>query len=634
MRAMATAVMVALLGAGVVAGQQAGAATGPRVSLGGASGLERDAVTGSVFVPVFLSEAAASPVVVSYYSVDGTAVAGSDYSRWGTPTSPRSVTVPAGSLQTTINVPVAADTAVEDDETFSIVIQSVSGADATIATVVGTATIVDSDGLAGPNPVLTVSSGSVIEGDTGERRAQFFVHLSRAPATNLTISYATRDATALAGQDYTAKLPGAVVFAPGQISKTIDVNIAADVAAGVTRELVLEVSTLGGSPVEEIQMAGVATIVDDDGSGTTTTTSTTTSTTAPPAAPIISTWALAGTPGPVPALVPLRWSVSDPAGGTLTCRIDSTDDGSFDVVVPNCPATGSRNVPVTALGTSTARLRVESSSGQATESTRWVTTTADPVETFDLQLRGIEALSSQEAAAFTAAEQRLEEMVVRGVGDVASVPSRPTCLPAASPDLPSTVDDLLVDVAIQPIDGAGGILGQAGPTCLRSGTFLPLAGQMIFDSADVANLLPDGTFATVVLHEMAHVLGYGTIWQLTNSSTGAGGADPTYIGGRGVAEWSAFGGTGNVPLENTGAAGTRDSHWRESVFGAELMTGYLNNGVNPFSRLSVASLADLGYQVDLAQADEYAVPAPSAGLRAFSSAPRSLSVERPLPGAL
>ena len=72
--------------------------------------------------------------------------------------------------------------------------------------------------------------------------------------------------------------------------------------------------------------------------------------------------------------------------------------------MPNCPATGSRSVPIDAVGTSTARLRVESTSGGSVEATRWITTTADPVESFDVQLRGVGTLGTQEAAAFAAAE--------------------------------------------------------------------------------------------------------------------------------------------------------------------------------------------------------------------------------------
>ncbi len=110
---------------GTAVGPLAAAADGPVVSVGDASGLERDSVTGSVFVPVFLSQPAAAPVTVSFFTVAGTATAAEDYVQWGTPSTPRTVTIPADSLQATINVPVLADGAVENDESFSVVISSV-----------------------------------------------------------------------------------------------------------------------------------------------------------------------------------------------------------------------------------------------------------------------------------------------------------------------------------------------------------------------------------------------------------------------------------------------------------------------------------------------------------------------------
>jgi hypothetical protein len=69
-----------------------------------------------------------------------------------------------------------------------------------------------------------------------------------------------------------------------------------------------------------------------------------------------------------------------------------------------------------------------------------------------------------------------------------------------------------------------------------------------------------------------------------------------------------LGGTGNVPVENTGGLGTRNGHWRETTFGNELMTGFLNSGKNPLSRLTIASLRDLGYIVNLSVADPYKRP--------------------------
>ena len=242
-----------------------GIPSGPVVSVGTAQGLERDNVTGSVFVPVFLAEANAAPTVVSFYTVDGTAIAGQDYTRWGTPTTPRTITIPTGQLQTFIAVPVLTDANVEGDESFSVVISSVSGGTASLGpNSTGTGVILDADGLFGPNPVIVTTSGTVYEGNSGQRRAQFYIQLSRPPASNVTITYNTSDGTATAPGDYITKLPGTVVFAPGQISKTVDVLVNSDTDVGTGRDFNLNVSVTGGSPVEELNMTGVSTILDDD----------------------------------------------------------------------------------------------------------------------------------------------------------------------------------------------------------------------------------------------------------------------------------------------------------------------------------------------------------------------------------
>jgi hypothetical protein len=265
---------------------------------------------------------------------------------------------------------------------------------------------------------------------------------------------------------------------------------------------------------------------------------------------------------------------------------------------------------------------------------------AGPTESFDIELRGLDELAPEPAAAFSDARQRWEQVIVRGIADRATVP-RPSCLPGDRAALPAVVDDVIIDVSVVTIDGPGKILGQAGPTCVNVANGLAFHGVMQFDEADVATLLSEGSFDDVVLHEMAHVLGFGTLWNLTsigiprNLVTGAGTNNPRYVGARGVAENSALGRSGNVPLETTGGAGTRDAHWRESTFDDEIMTGYLNDGHNPLSRMSIGSLADLGYHVDLGAADAYSLP--GAALRRGDSAPTSAAgdiVLRPPMGAV
>ena len=198
-----------------------------------------------------------------------------------------------------------------------------------------------------------------------------------------------------------------------------------------------------------------------------------------------------------------------------------------------------------------------------------------------------------------------------------------------------TVDDIIIFATLDSIDGPGGILGQAGPCYIRFPTtscpagscaWLPLMGVMMFDTADVANLESSGKFDEVVFHEMGHVLGFGTVWSsnylnLLVGPASSGGLDPHFIGTQAVAGFNRSGGTGysagaKVPVENTGGAGTRDSHWRKTVFGPELMTGFLTSGVpNPLSVVTVASMGDEGYRVNYAGADPFALSLAAAFLR-------------------
>jgi len=70
------------------------------------------------------------------------------------------------------------------------------------------------------------------------------------------------------------------------------------------------------------------------------------------------------------------------------------------------------------------------------------------------------------------------------------------------------VDDLLITAELKAIDGVGGILGQAGPTSVRTGSFLPATASMQFDSADAAKYFTAGLFDEIVTHEMLHSVGF------------------------------------------------------------------------------------------------------------------------------
>ncbi|HXJ31344.1 MAG TPA: leishmanolysin-related zinc metalloendopeptidase, partial [Gemmatimonadales bacterium] len=183
-----------------------------------------------------------------------------------------------------------------------------------------------------------------------------------------------------------------------------------------------------------------------------------------------------------------------------------------------------------------------------------------------------------------------------------------------SPALFETIDDIVIFASIDSIDGPGKILGQAGPCFVRNVTHIPVVGVMHFDSADVATLIAGGSFGYVIQHEMGHVLGFGTIWQSDGLLANPSGCDTTidahFTGSQGLAAFDRVGGanyvaSAKVPVENHGGPGTCDSHWRESVFTNELMTGFLNVGSNPLSLETVGSMGDLGYLVTYSAADPY-----------------------------
>jgi hypothetical protein len=229
-------------------------------------------------------------------------------------------------------------------------------------------------------------------------------------------------------------------------------------------------------------------------------------------------------------------------------------------------------------------------------------TTPPGTSAFDIQIV-YSGFTTSQRAIFEQAAARWESIIV---GD----------LPNATYN-GIAVDDLLINASSTAIDGVGGVLGQAGYDRTRtSGTRLPYHGSMQFDSADMASMEANGSLLNVIVHEIGHVLGIGTLWQSRGLLTGAGTSNPQYIGTQAVAAYNAIFGTTatGIPVENTGGSGTRDSHWRETTFQNEIMTGYINSGTNPLSRITVGALADLGYTVNFAAADNYSRPGSSSSL--------------------
>lgn len=229
---------------------------------------------------------------------------------------------------------------------------------------------------------------------------------------------------------------------------------------------------------------------------------------------------------------------------------------------------------------------------------------ADTASPFTITVKFVGGLTQPQMDAFAAAADRWAKVIVGDLPDVV-LDGEP-------------IDDVLIIAQGADIDGVGHILGQAHITHVRPAgpepwALLPVRGEMTFDKADLAKMEAEGTLGDVITHEMGHVVGVGSLWAPKGLLVGKGTTDPTFSGPGAMAEYHKLrGGSGDpvrVPVENTGGPGTRDVHWRDRTFGNELMTGFVNPAPNPLSRVTVASLGDLGYQVDVDAADHYELPA-------------------------
>jgi hypothetical protein len=327
------------------------------------------------------------------------------------------------------------------------------------------------------------------------------------------------------------------------------------------------------------------------------------------------------TPGQ-PVAVPLTVQVNDGSGspvanvavtfaataGTLGTMSASTgaDGRASTGFVPI--ATGAQQVTASVVNTSLT-----------------TTFTETGVSPFAIEVQFLSTPTPAQMAAFTAARQRWESLIV---GDLPNISLDATAGQCGdnSPAIHRPVDDLLILVTLTSIDGPGNVLAGSGPCFIRVTGTLPVLSLMQLDTDDLDLLQTSGLLPLVIVHEMGHALGYGTIWTALNLLAGASpppGTDPHFTGAQATFAFNAVGGASymaslKVPVENTGGQGTADAHWRESVFGNELMTGFVDAGVNPLSRVTVASMADLGYTVNLADADPYTL---APGLRAFARGP-------------
>lgn len=222
----------------------------PLVSVSDAAAYEGHAGSKAFYFAVTLSEPTTTPVVLTYATANGSALAGSDY----VATSGK-IAFAAGVTKRFIRVDVQGDTVSEANETFRLLVKTAEGA--VIADGVGIGTIVDDD----TPPLLRIGNAVVTEGDSGTSLASFVVRLSKAATQAVSMTYATQADTARAGSDFIAT-SGSLVFAPGEVAKTISVRIVGDLVREANERFTVELGTVKGATLAD--GSGLGIIIDTD----------------------------------------------------------------------------------------------------------------------------------------------------------------------------------------------------------------------------------------------------------------------------------------------------------------------------------------------------------------------------------
>ena len=220
------------------------------LSVSDLSQAEGDAGTSLATFTVSLDAPSGKTVSVDWTTNDATARAGSDYAG-----ASGTLTFTPGQTTKSVSVSVSGDVTFEADETFTVDLSNV--ANATVADGQGTGTVLNDDAA----PTLAVGDLTLSEGDAGTTTATFTVSKTGATALPASVDWATSDATALAGSDYTGG-SGSLTFTSGQTTATVTVTVSGDLTYEPTEAFHVDLSNPSGATIAD--GLGVGTITNDD----------------------------------------------------------------------------------------------------------------------------------------------------------------------------------------------------------------------------------------------------------------------------------------------------------------------------------------------------------------------------------
>ncbi|MDB6034285.1 MAG: hypothetical protein JWM16_4623 [Verrucomicrobiales bacterium] len=219
--------------------------------------------SGNAVVTIVRTNGSVGNVSVQFYTQNGTAVAGQDYT-----TVTQTVTFASGVTNKVINIPILNDTAVEFDETITLVLTNANGGatlpggtptDSTYATV----TIVDDDFAQGR---LNFSSATYV---TNENATYLRVQVTRTGGNlgAISVQFAADNGTAINGVDFVG-MTNTLTWPSGDATaKTIQVALLQDFVVDGNKTINLRLANPSVASAIGNRGTAVATILDSDAYG-------------------------------------------------------------------------------------------------------------------------------------------------------------------------------------------------------------------------------------------------------------------------------------------------------------------------------------------------------------------------------
>ena len=225
----------------------------PQISVFDVARPEGNSGSTALDIVVALSAPSLKTVTAELSTIDDSAIAGSDY----VPLTNTTVTFAPGQTRVNASVFVTGDTDVEGNESFTVTLRNPGNA--TIQDGRATGTIVNDDIVL---PSLSIDDVTAAEGNTGTTPFTFTVSLSEASGGISSVFYSVGGGTATAGSDYAAVPRTELVFARGEASKTVTVNVNGDTAVEDDETFVVTLFEVKGATIAD--GAGTGTILNDD----------------------------------------------------------------------------------------------------------------------------------------------------------------------------------------------------------------------------------------------------------------------------------------------------------------------------------------------------------------------------------